>query len=156
MLISDNDIPKFLVTFAVLKRKIIALWLIFIILFSGIGFHMDIQYCCNEIVSISLFHHSESVSACCKEVNPSQKKCNLSSSTERNCMSSDEIIKEPHFQEFSFENIDIIPKTAFYYLTIIKINVFENLKLKSNVNNWVEIPPGIPDYHPTLFSCFLC
>ena len=98
----------------------------------------------------------EEVSSCCIDSNPSKQKCYLSNSSERNCMSSDEIIKEPHFQEFSFENIEIIPKTAFFYLTLIKINVFERFTLKSNVNNWVEIPPGIPDYHPALFSCFLC
>lgn len=139
-----------------LKRKFLALWFIFIILFSGIGFHMDIQYCCNEIVSMSFFQHIDEVSSCCAVAYPSQQKCNPSTSSERNCTSSDEIIKEPHFQTFSFEVLDLIPKTAFYYLTIIKIIVFDTFKLNPNVNNWVEIPPGIPDYHPTLFSCFLC
>lgn len=87
---------------------------------------------------------------------PAKSFCSIIDS-EKGCMSSEEFIKIPLFQDLAITSGIEIPNNIFVFVE--NFNTVEIISLLSPDKNFYRIkvsPLGIPDYHPSLHSCFLC
>jgi uncharacterized paraquat-inducible protein A len=138
-------------------KKVISWFFIFVLFLSNIGIHADIEYCCDDIINISFSHQNvKQQKSCCQMAAPAKSVFKINNS-EKGCMSSEEFIKIPHFQDLSITSGITIPSISFVFLeNVLPIN--QNFVIYKEVNTFYNeaSPPGIPDYHPSQYACFLC
>jgi hypothetical protein len=133
-------------------NKIIAISLVFAVMFATSSFTVNMHFCCNELVDIAVFTKAKVCDKAMDTQDNSSKECSLE---KKGCCDNKSFVKEgsDNFQKNSFktENQNLVFLHKFFYTYV---NLFEGLE--QNIIPFRDYdPPLIPKDFQVLHEVYL-
>ncbi|WP_432271445.1 HYC_CC_PP family protein [Autumnicola tepida] len=133
-------------------NKIIAISLVFAVMFASSSFTVNMHFCCNKLVDMAVFAKAQVCDNSIKGQTNSLKECSFE---KKGCCDNKSFVKEgsDNFQKTSFEmeNQNLVFLHTFFYAYV---NLFEGLE--QNIVPFLNYdPPLIPKDFQVLHEVYL-
>ncbi len=120
-----------------LFHKAISVLMAFVVLFTTMSFTIDMHYCGDTLVDVSLFQKAK---GCGMEKAPKTFDCEMPAMVEKSCCSDHQIVKEANQDlKTSFDSLSFAQQTFIATFFYTYLNRFEGIE-----KNFIPFK----DYHP--------